>query len=392
MMAAAFAADSVGGRNVLVLEGQQRMGRKLLATGNGRCNMTNMNVSEQAYHSDAPMVVKSVLERFDVRKTLDYFSGIGIEAKQEEEGRVYPMSEQASSVLDMLRFEIERKKVRSVCDSHVTSVKKQGDVFIIEAGETYRARNVIIACGGPAASSLGADDSGAKLLASFGHKIVSQTPSLTQIKTSSPYIGALKGIRTHCTASLIKNGKVRASETGEVLFAEGALSGIAVFDLSRYYEKDCVIRLRLLPELEKTEINAILKKRSVKLKSLTLENYLNGLLNKRIANCVLKNAGLSPLSRLVSSLTAEEIKRVADIICAFDFSATGLAGWKNAQVTRGGASLAQFDECLRSRLCKGLYACGETLNVDGKCGGYNLQWAWSSGAVCAMSVGGRKNV
>lgn len=387
MIAAATAGKKLGGENVLLIEGQQRMGRKLLATGNGRCNLTNMTASEKDYYTDDRKILSAVLSKFGVDDTLRFFSQIGVETMTEDEGRVYPLSEQAASVLDMLRFEIDRRKVCSVTENAVTSVRKQGGRFIVIAGENrYEGRNVIIACGGCAAIQLGANDSGTKLLASLGHKILTPSPALTQMKTNSAYIGALKGMRVDCEASLVKNGKTLYRENGEVLFADGALSGIAVFNLSRFYEQGASVRLRLLCEKNENEIRSILKDRAIKLNDLTLENYLNGMLNKRVANCVLKNAGFSPLSKPVSALSDNDIEKIVRSICCFDFPVSGLSGWKNAQVTRGGAVLSQFDENLQSRICKGLYACGEVLNVDGKCGGYNLQWAWSSGAVCAMAI------
>ncbi len=386
MTAAIFAARSAGGQNVLLCEALPRFGKKLLATGNGRCNLTNSGASLSDYYTDAPKVLESILRGFDVSTTLDFFRSVGIESFEESEGRVYPLSEQASSVLDMLRLEIERLGICCMTDARIDGIRKTQGGFILSGSEDIKAEKVIIACGGMASPSLGGCSDGVKLLTSLGHKAEKMHPALTQLKTDSPYSGALKGSRADCVISIFRNSKVTAKEKGEVLFADNALSGIAVFNISRFAKAGNIISLRLLPDLSKKDIFSMLERRAKNLSRLTLENYLNGMLNKRIANCVLKASGLSPLSRSVSSLSDAELKKLCDTICDFKFTVTGLSDWKNAQVTRGGILLSEFNSDMQSKICKGVFACGETLNVDGKCGGYNLQWAWSSGAAAGLSA------
>lgn len=389
MTAAIFAARELGGENVLLCEAQQRFGKKLLATGNGRCNLTNTGASISDYHTDSPKVLESVLQGFDTAKALDFFRSVGIESFEESEGRVYPMSEQAASVLDMLRFEIERLGISCMTDMKIGRIKKASDSFILCGSEEVRAQKVIIACGGMAAPNLGGSSDGVRLLEALGHKSEKLYPALTQLKTNSPYSGALKGNRVQCVITLLRSGKTVAKERGEVLFADNALSGIAIFNISRFAKSGDTVSLRLLPDVSKREIISMLERRRNDLCKLTLENYLNGMLNKRIANCVLKASGLSPLSRSVSSLTDAELKKLCDTVCSFEFTVIGLGDWKNAQVMRGGALLSEFGTDMQSKKCRGIFACGETLNVDGKCGGYNLQWAWSSGAVAGMNAAKR---
>ncbi len=386
MTAAVFAAREAGGENVLLCEALPRFGKKLLATGNGRCNLTNTGASLSDYHTDAPKVLESVLSRFNVTDTLDFFRSVGIESFEESEGRIYPMSEQAASVLDMLRLEIERLGVCCMTDARVSKIRKVQGGYILSGSEDIKAEKVIIACGGMAAPNLGGCSDGVKLLSSLGHKAEKTLPALTQLKTDSPYSGALKGNRADCIISLLRNGKTAAKEKGEVLFADNALSGIAIFNISRFAKTGDTVSLRLLPDLSKKEVYSMLERRARDLCKLTFENYLNGMLNKRIANCVLKASGLAPLSRSVSSLSDAELKKLCDTICDFRFTVTGLGDWKNAQVTRGGILLSEFSADMQSKICKGVFACGETLNVDGKCGGYNLQWAWSSGAAAGLSA------
>ncbi len=386
LTAAIFAARSAGGRNVLLCEAQPRPGRKLLATGNGRCNITNSGAGVSDYYTDSKVTLEEILNNFDTEKTLDFFRSVGIETFEESEGRVYPLSEQASSVLDMLRFEAERLGVVCRTDEKITEIKKTQDGFTLSGTEKYFSKRIIIACGGQASPSLGGCDAGIKLLSSLGHRSEKTYPVLNQLKINSPYSGALKGTRASCIASLVRNRKTVAQEIGEVLFADNALSGIAVFNLSRFAKSGDTVSLRLLPHMSSRDILAMLSRRRDKLNTLTLENYLNGMLNKRIANCVLKSSGFSPLSRSVSSLTDDELKRLCKTIGCFEFSVTGLGDWKNAQVTRGGILLADFDSSMQSKKCNGVFACGEVLNVDGKCGGYNLQWAWSSGALAGLNA------
>lgn len=386
MTAAIFAARNAGGGNVLLCEALPRFGKKLLATGNGRCNLTNSGASVSDYYTDAPKTLESILRSFDVSETLDFFRSVGIESFEESEGRVYPMSEQASSVLDMLRLEIERLSVCCVTDTRISRIRKTQGGFILSGSEDIKTEKVIIACGGLAAPSLGGCSDGIKLLSALGHKAEKTTPALTQLKTDSPYSGALKGNRTDCVISLFRNNRISAKEKGEVLFADNALSGIAIFNISRFAKAGDIISLRLLPDLSKKDISAMLERRAKDLSRLSLENYLNGMLNKRIANCVLKASGLSPLSRSVSSLSKAELEKLCDTICDFRFTVTGLSDWKNAQVTRGGILLSEFSSDMQSKICKGVFACGETLNVDGKCGGYNLQWAWSSGGAAGLNA------
>lgn len=386
MTAAIFAARKIGGKNVLLCEAQPRFGKKLLATGNGRCNLTNTGACVSDYHTDSQKTLENVLTNFTVTDTLDFFRSIGIESFEENEGRVYPLSEQASSVLDMLRFEIEKLGVACASDTKITDIKKASGVFLLKGSEDIKAEKVIIACGGMAAPNLGGSSDGVKLLTSLGHRSEKMLPALTQIKVNSPYSGALKGNRVSCIVTLLRNGKVTATERGEVLFADNALSGIAAFNISRFSKSGDTVSLRLLPDISKKEILSVLQRRKNDLCKLTLENYLNGMLNKRIANCVLKSSWLFPLSRSVSSLSDEELKKLCECICDFKFTVTGSGDWKNAQVMRGGILLSEFGTDMQSKLCKGVFACGETLNVDGKCGGYNLQWAWSSGAAAGLNA------
>lgn len=371
-------------RRVTVYESGERPGRKILATGNGRCNMTNINACAEHYHGHDTDFILGAVNRFWVRETIEFFEELGIVAKTEDGGRVYPYSDQASSVLDVLRFEIERIGVRVVGSFEVKTVTKQGGIFTIKAynGQTAQADKVIIATGGRAAPNLGSKGAGYDILSSFGHKITDLSPSLVQIRTETDTVKKLRGIKLDAKAAL--GGRI---EYGDVLFTEYGLSGSAVFALSSGFEAQDIISLDIMPEYSQEKLYNMLSSRVKKIPAPTLENFFAGMLNKRVGQVLLKTVGAEPLSRSVSALTPREIEKLCHIIKKWDFKITGTMSWNNAQVTKGGARTDEFcADTMESKLLKGLYAVGEVLDIDGDCGGYNLQWAWSSGYIAGSSV------
>ena len=382
MTAAITAAES--GEKVVLLEGQPRVGRKLLATGNGRCNISNTQAAADKYRSDAPEIVGAIMKKTSPQEVMAFLGRCGIFCMTEREGRMYPRSEQAAAVLDMLRLRMGHLGVQVLCDERVGDIRKRGDVFhIAHTNGTVIANNVIIACGSQAAPQLGGCSDGYTLLESMGHKINRPKAALAPVLSDKELLRSLKGLRAHCSVSLVRDGEVYHRESGEVQFNEDSLSGIAVFQLSarlaRYGCKGAELSLDLMPELEQSELEKVLTERRDELSYLSLEDYLTGLLNKRIGVYIMGATGCKPLSREASSLTAQEIKKIAAMIKQWRFPVRGIAGWKQAQLASGGASLRQFDKGLQSTVVKGLFACGEVLDCDSDCGGFNLHWAWCSG-------------
>lgn len=374
--------------DVTIYEKEKRVGRKILATGNGRCNMTNTTASYNDYHSLDIKFIYPTIERFWVDKTLDFFENIGILWKEEDEGKVYPYSDTASAVLDVLRQRLEKIGVITECEFGVKKIKKQNNQFIIEDknGKRKRADRVIIATGGMAGAQLGSDGSGYKLLESLGHKITKLYPSLVQIRTQTDTVKKLKGIKVNAKVSVGDKEK-----TGEVLFTDYGISGPPVFWLSSYIEGEKEITLDIMPEYSYTDISDMITKRVNTLGDIPLEDFFVGMLNKRVSQALLKHIGVEPLSRLASSLSRKEIQAISNIIKNFKLQIKGTSTWNNAQVTKGGADVSQFNaDTMESRLVKGLYCCGEVLDVDGDCGGYNLQWAWSSGYIAGIYASGRE--
>lgn len=393
-LAAAVAAGRELPNNtaIAVFDAQPRCGKKLLATGNGRCNLTNRAASPSDYHSDDSHAVSQVFSGVNVEDTLAFFESLGLVFREEDEGRIYPSCGQASAVLDLLRLELMRLGIAEMCGCRVDQICRQDGVFRMNSPKgSIRAKSVIVACGGAAAPQLGGVDWGYALMKSMGHSVTGLHPSLSPLPVTSPHLGSLKGIRAHARATLCDGRGEIASDIGEVQFGDKALSGIVIFQLSfaaaNVRSDDLCVELDMLPERSGDDIVALLTKRRAILPHLTLENYLTGVFNKRIGMCLLKEAGLTPLSRSVAELTDADIRRIAKIVKCWRFPVNGKASWSNAQVTSGGVRLSEMDGMtMQSRFCPGLFAAGEMLNADGRCGGFNLQWAWSTGILAGRSA------
>lgn len=381
MMAAITAAENRRNR-VILIEKHSRVGRKLLTTGNGCCNLSNTDLSEAHYFGGDTLFVKPALDYFGLGAMLDFFRSLGLLTRTEPGGRIYPYSMQAGSVLDVLRFALERPNIDLRCETEVLSVKKDGSGFSAEtsAGE-IKSDRLIITTGGAAAPKLGGTMSGYKLLQTLGHSRTALHPSLVQVKTDNTYTRALKGIKTGVNVSVLSGGHRMCESSGEVLFTEYGLSGPAIFEVSRYAstEKHISISLDLMPEYDEAEVASLLFERRISGAGQTCEEFLTGILNKRLGQTVLKYSALA-LSQPISALKDGQLYKAAQAIKSFVFEVRGTTGFENAQVTAGGILTAEFDcATLESSLCPGLFAAGEVLDVDGRCGGYNLQWAWSSG-------------
>ena len=380
---AAYAASRSGEDRVILYERQARVGRKLLATGNGRCNLTNLNATVSNYHGQNPNFVRPALEALNVHDTLELFHSMGLLTAEGEGGRMYPLSDSANSVLDVLRFAIDAAGVETKAGAPVTAVTrtKKGFTVETEAGKDY-ADKVIVACGGCAGSKLGGVTDGYTLLQSLGHSRTSLYPALTQITSDSPYPRSLKGVRAQAAIRLERKGKTVAENRGEVQFTEKGISGIAVFELSREVSTGgaCEVILDFLPDHSVRDIFGLLQQRTEALPMLSTEDLFTGLLHNKLGRTVCRAAGVS--AEHIGDLSGKELNKCAAMAKSFPIHAVGTGGFDTAQVTVGGIKTSEFDpHTMESRLVRGLYACGEVLDIDGDCGGYNLQWAWSSGAM-----------
>ena len=401
MIAALSAIKTTPGLRIAVLERMNRVGKKLMATGNGRCNITNMNASEKNYHGSVDFM-RPAMNQYPPEKVLDFFETLGVHAREEEEGRVYPMSDQASSVLDALRLSMEEAGVEEICDFEVVSLTRAKDGYRLTAKDSRQliARRVVCAAGGLASPSLGGSSTGYHLLESCGHELSPRFPALVQLKTNPEYTRPLKGVKYSGAIDLLVNGQIRRTETGEILFTEYGLSGIAVMQISRiaaqaFSQKrppTVEARLHLLP-MTYQETFDLLKARRRTLSRRALENFLTGLVNKRLGQMLIKwTTGLN-LNEPSSILTDSQLSDLAIALTEWMIEITGTQGFDQAQVTAGGVKTEDINpHTMESQLADGLYITGEVLDIDGDCGGYNLQWAWASGLAageaCAQSLTG----
>ena len=387
MMAALTAAEQPGNA-VTLLERQSRVGRKLLATGNGRCNLTNLDLAATHYHGARPDFAVPALSRFGLDDTLRFFRSLGLLTVADDTGRVYPLSDQANSVLDVLRFALETRGVNVVCSCDVIEVKKKarGYEAISATGERYFGDRLIVAAGGCAGKKLGGTKSGYRLLGMLGHGCTALSPSLTQIKTDPTHVRALKGVRADALVRLRQNGQLIAQEAGEVQFTDFGLSGPVAFSLSREAGllDGAELALDFLRAYTPEDVDAVLQTKRAAMGELPAEDFLSGILPSRLGSVVMRRA-LEQLQRPSNGLTDAELAQVGRQLRYFTLPVTGVNGMDSAQVTAGGVPTNEFDpRTLESRLAPGVFATGEVLDIDGDCGGYNLQWAWSSGRLAGM--------
>ncbi len=381
-MMAALTASQVPGRRILLLERQQRIGRKLLATGNGRCNLTNMNAKPDDYFGTDAGFASAALRAFTPEDTIAFFSDLGLLTVTEPSGRVYPLSDSANSVLDVLRFALDQAGVEQRCSITVEAVSKHGRTFLLQCGtENLSADAVILACGGAAGSKLGGVSDGYRFGKAFGHRRTGLYPSLTRIRTSSDYPRSLKGIRVEARLRLTRKDRILAETSGEVQFTDTGISGPAGFDISRavsFGGDGQILHIALLP-CEEDELLNLLSARRSRFPGLEASELFTGMLHNRLGRVVVKAAGIAAGAEL-GTLTDHQLRDAAERCLDFSLPVCGAEGFETAQVTAGGLMTDSFfPETLESRIVPGLFACGEVLDIDGPCGGYNLQWAWASG-------------
>lgn len=454
---AAACAAARPGRRVVLLEKQSRVGRKLLATGNGRCNLTRLGAKPSDYFG-VRGAAATALRLCPPEDVLAFFDELGLPAAPDEVGRVYPLSNQAASVLDALRLSAAERgcEIRTDCaaeeiraegNSQARSARsdaqsrgqkasgrsaepypsfrsdaahshRAGSVhgkgaspsalassehergssdaassFLVRTsdGQTLRARRVLICTGGLAAPKLGACGDGYKLMEMLGHSSTPKFPAIAALKTPPEPVRPLKGQRAECLLTLTSGSRTLRAERGEALFADGGVSGIAAMQLARACQtalragERCALHLNFAPDWE--DVDARLSERARRLPLRMMEDFLSGVVPKRIGQTLVKAAGIEPLSREARSLSPRELRALAAALTDWTLLVTGTQGFEQAQVTAGGVSMDGFDpETMQSRRVPGLYGAGELMDVDGDCGGFNLQWAWSSALIAARHI------
>ena len=370
--------------NILVLEKSGRILKKLSVTGNGQGNFSNQDLNLRHYFDNG--FCKYALETFDGKTTIEFFKSLGVESVNLN-GRIYPLSLQASSLSDSLRFKCQNLNIQIKLDYAVKALEKKNGSFIIN--NDICAKKVIFACGGKAAPQLNTDGSAYKLLTDLGHTLIEPLPSLVQIKTDNTYTKMLKGIKIDAKVS-IKD--TNCSLKDELLFCDYGLSGKVIFEISPFVSRllskksDIVLNVDLFDDKTYEQLSEFLIKRKKTLNYLPAENFFSGLINKQLGKIIFKIANVN-LNQTVEKLTDNDILKLAKALKNFNFKVLDTMGFSSAQTTIGGISVLEFDDkTLMSKKIENLYACGEVLDVDGMCGGYNLQWAWSSGYLAGFSA------
>lgn len=391
-MAATLAASENPNVNVIIMERQSRVGRKLQATGNGRCNLSNIYASKGGYHGEQPDFVLPAIRAFSPEATLNWFSALGLYTVTEDSGKVYPYSDQANSVVDVLRLNLNKPNISLKLGFEAEKIQKTENGFTVFGnGETVTCDKLIVACGGLAGSKLGGTMSGYKLLGKLGHKATRLRPSLVQIKTSWSGMSGLKGVRANCHVQILKDGELFSESTGELQLTEQGISGPVVFEISRdvcYGGGEWSAKLDFLPDWSNEKLyNTLLQRRN---SNLPMDELLTGILHNRLGRVLCGAVGIKG-KVYAKELSNAEAEAVCHAVKALEITLTEPLGMDSAQVTAGGVLTEQFDEnTMESRIVPGLYACGEVLDIDGDCGGYNLQWAWSSGRMAGLSAGKEK--
>ena len=409
MTAAIFAARE--GAQVVLLEHKDRVGKKILSTGNGRCNLSNRLQEPFCYRSGQPDFPWKALGAFTLPMTLEYFEDLGV-LTRERDGYLYPYSGQASAVLDALRLGLARESVQVVTECEVFSITPREDAkhrFEVKTSQgNFSGETLILACGSKAAPGTGSDGSGYKLAKRLGHHIIKPLPALVQLRCPEKFFKQLAGVRADASVILYSDGRKLAEDKGEVQLTDYGISGIPVFQVSRFAARaldegqDVRAVLNFYPECPETETRRILKERSERLKERQVEDFFSGWIHKKLAALFLKQAGIRP-DRPVSAQapprrsrpcstppvrSSPHIQTLGDLLCRFEVSVNGTNSFEQAQICCGGVDVREVDaQTMESKKVKGLYFAGEILDVDGICGGYNLQWAWSSGAAAGKCAG-----
>lgn len=396
LMAAVVAKDF--GLDVAIVEGTDRIGKKILVTGNGRCNISNKNIAYpyENFHSDNNNFFQDALSKFSVEDTENMFLSLGLPLTELENGKLYPKSLQASSVIDIFRMAIDDKNIPLYNNCQINSITKKKNFILSSNNAEYNnfsCNKLILSCGGKSAAKTGSDGSGYKLSKSLGHSIKTPLPGIVQLKLDYPFLKALSGIKFDGSASILINDELMRTETGEILFTDYGISGPPILQLSSYASKalsensKVTIRLDMFPYESNEAVENFLSSHISIFNHREISSALIGVINKKLIPTILKDVGIKDIHLPCSNVDWKYINKLIAKFKKWDFNCTGTNGFPNAQVTVGGIDTREINSLtLESKLVKNLYICGEVMDVHGDCGGFNLQWAWSSGYLAAKSA------
>lgn len=384
LMCALRAAEKDPQREIVILEKADRVGKKILVTGNGRCNLSHIGADTKSYHGEGcEDLINILFKKYSSDTVLAYFNRLGLMTYADGEGRVYPLSRQASSVLDVLRMRLKGYGGQELCGVNIREIRKRKSGYeLVTDDGIIETEKLVIAVGGK--TDYAGRESGADIVRTLGLSTVKCTPSLSPVKVDAEIIRSLKGIRAAAGVRLLHDGEIVRTERGEVQFTENALSGICIFNLSRYANRNtgCEIGISLLPDLSREEIHEEIQRRLGMNQNGNLSDIFVGLFHKNIGNALMKSAGIKP-STACTDISDKELNLLSNTIADWRFKTVPRHDFQNAQVSAGGVKLSEIDpHTFETKKHRGLYVIGEALDVDGDCGGYNLQFAFASG-MCA---------
>ncbi|MPM31315.1 hypothetical protein SDC9_77870 [bioreactor metagenome] len=382
------------GIDVALIEGTDRIGKKLLTTGNGRCNITNSQINYLRYHSDNNLFFKSTLDNFTLEDTINYFNSLGIYLTTLEDGKMYPMSLQASSVLDILRMNLEDKSIPIYVNTKITSIKRENQFKIqAENGDIFTSKYVLLCTGGKSYSKTGSDGSGYKLAKALGHNIISPSPGLVQLKLQYNKLKALSGVKFDGTATILVDGALKREETGEILFTDYGISGPPILQFSRIASKGVLnnkkvsLKVDMMDQFSKDDLINFLENHFALFSYRSISENLIGIIHKKLIPIILKEVGIEDIHEATYNISYDLRYKLYNLLKNWTFTVSGTNSFDNAQVTLGGVNTTEVDNVtLQSKLVPKLYFGGEILDVDGDCGGFNLQWAWSSANAAIKSI------
>lgn len=396
MMAAITAARQ--GAEVTIIEANSRLGKKLLTTGNGKCNLGNLRMDVSEYYCRESERLEAFLKQFGTYDVISFFQGIGVILK-EKNGYLYPASEQAAVVQDALRYELRALQVCEVADCRIQSVERDshtGEIKVSGGGQSFSFDSVILACGGKAAPGTGSDGSGFDLARQLGHSLISTVPALVQLKCREDYLRSVAGVRADAQISVYLSGECIAEERGELQLTDYGLSGIPIFQLSRTVnyilaeQKEVEVLVDFLPDYSPGAYEQMCRSRELLLQGeRTVEEFFTGMLHKKLMTLFIRLSGLRPGDR-IQTTEPRFVKRVYSLCREWRLHVNGSNSYDSAQVCAGGVPLTEITDRLESQKTPGVYFAGEILDVDGRCGGYNLHWAWCSGYLAAMAAVGER--
>ena len=392
-MAAAIAAKRQNpNASVMIFEHKDIPGKKILSTGNGRCNLTNEYMDPSCFRSDTPENIPPVLERFSANDTIQFFQELGILTKSRN-GYIYPRSDQASAVLSVLRTELKKIGVEVILNTHVKEIGRNKKGFrIFTDDKNYLADKIILTTGSKASKVLGSDGSGYTMAKNFGHRLVPVVPALVQLKVFDFKFAKASGVRCDaCVKALVNNREV-SSDTGELQITAYGISGIPVFQISRfiaralYEKKKASVIVDFMPQMTEAELLNYFIKRKQTLKHVDAESFLVGIFNQKLIPILLGLSGIRSNTK-TDTFSKEQLEKLTYQCKHTELFISDTNGFDNAQICAGGISLNEINiNTMESCYEKGLYLAGEILDADGICGGYNLQWAWATGIIAGESA------